>query len=143
MRDESDAQLLSDVNNGEALIKALGERNIAIERSLNDAKTINEGYMQLMKAVKNNAPFRESHVKSLEIGLWDLALYYARNVIPYHLFNSIMLNEQSWSWQSGSSKTSVIIVVPYTKTRTRWRQYGRKKSLTASVILLTPDRKSL
>ena len=73
MRDESDAQLISDVNNGEALIKALGERNIAIERSLNDAKTINEGYLQLMKAVKNNAPFRESHVKSLEIGLLLIA----------------------------------------------------------------------
>lgn len=68
IRRESDAQLISDVNNGEALIKALGERNIAIERSLTDVKTINEGYSQLLKALKKNAPFRESHVKSLEIG---------------------------------------------------------------------------
>jgi len=69
MRRESDMQLVNEVNAGETLIKDLGERNIAIERSLNDARTINEGYMQLIKALKNNAPFREAHVKSLEIEL--------------------------------------------------------------------------
>jgi hypothetical protein len=39
------------VSNSELLIKALSERNIAMEESLNEAVRINEGYTHLLKVM--------------------------------------------------------------------------------------------
>ena len=101
--------MVNDVNAGEALIKDLGERNIAIERSLNDARTINEGYTQLIKALKSNPPFKESHVKSLEIGRSGIFLNFRIQCLYFY-------NSQSWSWRKDNSKIYASIGIRYIKT---------------------------
>lgn len=72
LRQESDTHLINEVTNGEALIKSLHERNIAMEMSLREAKVLQEGYLELMKALKLNPPYNEPHVQALEVEV-DLA----------------------------------------------------------------------
>lgn len=67
LRQESDVQLINDVQSGEALISSLHERNFAMEKSLKDAKALKQGYEELIKGLKLNPPYIESHVKSLEM----------------------------------------------------------------------------
>ena len=67
LRKESDAQLMSEVEASETLIKSLGNRNMTMEESLDEARRINEGYSELLKVLKVNPPYLESHVQSLEV----------------------------------------------------------------------------
>ncbi|RYH32334.1 hypothetical protein EON65_00715 [archaeon] len=72
LRQEADTHLINEVQNGEALIKSLHERNITMEKSLREAKILQDGYMELLKALKMNPPYNEAHVKALEVEV-DLA----------------------------------------------------------------------
>eukprot|EP01034_Spumella_vulgaris_P021817 gene21817-27886_t len=67
LRNESDALLISEVNASELLIKSLNERNLLMEQNLLEARQLHDGYTELLKILKNNPPYIESHVKALEV----------------------------------------------------------------------------
>jgi hypothetical protein len=51
----------------EGLLRHLHERNRVVEREMEEARKIEDGYEELLLVLKKNPPFVESHVKSLEI----------------------------------------------------------------------------
>ncbi len=55
------------MNASELLIKSLNERNIVMEQNMIEARQLNDGYQKLLLVLKNNPPYLESHVQSLEI----------------------------------------------------------------------------
>jgi hypothetical protein len=59
--------LINEVQSGEALIKSLNERNIMMEKNLREAVVLEDGYKELIKSLKLNPPYVESHVQSLEV----------------------------------------------------------------------------
>lgn len=67
LRNDSDLQLKNDVNNSELLISSLTERNHLMEKSYDEVRILNEGYVALLKSLKENPPYIESHVASLEV----------------------------------------------------------------------------
>eukprot|EP00981_Chlorochromonas_danica_P014262 scaffold7649_cov165-Ochromonas_danica.AAC.2 len=67
LRQESDTFLINEVQNGESLLKSLHERNVTMEKSFKEAKILQDGYLELLKALKLNPPYSEAHVRSLEI----------------------------------------------------------------------------
>jgi hypothetical protein len=66
-RHETDQQLIDEVVNSEVLLRHLNDRNVAMERDMVEAERIRDGYNELLKVLKNNPPYIESHVKALEI----------------------------------------------------------------------------
>ncbi len=67
LRQESDTVLINEVQSSEALITSLHDRNVIMEKSFDEAKVLEDGYLSLIKALKLNPPYVESHVKSLEV----------------------------------------------------------------------------
>lgn len=59
--------MINEVQSGEALITSLHERNVIMEKSYDEAKVLEDGYLSLIKGLKLNPPYVESHVKSLEV----------------------------------------------------------------------------
>ena len=66
-RNESDQQLIGEVQSSEVLLRSLHQRNITMERNLEEAKQLEEGYNELLKVLKKNPPYMEAHVQSLEM----------------------------------------------------------------------------
>ena len=53
--------------NREVLLRHLNDRNVAMEKDMEEARKLEDGYNELLKVLKNNPPYIESHVKALEI----------------------------------------------------------------------------
>lgn len=66
-RHETDQQLIDEVVNSEVLLRHLNDRNVAMEKDMAEAERIRDGYLELLKVLKNNPPYIESHVKALEL----------------------------------------------------------------------------
>jgi hypothetical protein len=66
-RHETDQQLIDEVVNSEVLLRHLNTRNVAMEQDMEVARQVEDGYNELLKVLKNNPPYIESHVKALEI----------------------------------------------------------------------------
>jgi hypothetical protein len=67
LRQESDTILINEVQSGEALIKTLNDRNVMMEKNLREAVILEEGYKELIKCLKLNPPYVETHVAALEL----------------------------------------------------------------------------
>lgn len=59
--------MINEVQSGETLIKSLHDRNVIMEKSLEEAKKLEDGYLSLIRSLKRNPPYVESHVQSLEV----------------------------------------------------------------------------
>eukprot|EP01038_Epipyxis_sp_PR26KG_P006095 gene6095-8399_t len=55
-------RIIADLDN-----QSLNERNILMETSCNEVMQMNGGYVELLRILKDNPPYIESHVKSLEV----------------------------------------------------------------------------
>jgi hypothetical protein len=66
IRKEMDQQLIDEVVASEGLLRTLHDRNGTVEREMEEARKVEEGYVALLKVLKKNPPFLESHVKSME-----------------------------------------------------------------------------
>lgn len=66
-RHETDQQLIDEVVNSEVLLRHLNDRNVSMEHDMAEAKKVEDGYLELLKVLKNNPPYIEAHVKALEI----------------------------------------------------------------------------
>jgi hypothetical protein len=67
LREESDTHMLNEVQSAEALLLSLHERNVIMEQSLQEALQLQQGYQELIAALKANPPYVESQVKALEV----------------------------------------------------------------------------
>lgn len=59
--------MINEVQTAEALLHSLHERNLVMEKALQEAMELQQGYQELLAALKANPPYIESQVKALEV----------------------------------------------------------------------------
>jgi hypothetical protein len=67
LREESDTHMINEVQSAEILLHSLHERNVVMEKSLQEALELQQGYVELIATLKANPPYVESQVKALEV----------------------------------------------------------------------------